>query len=481
MMSSMNTPEGSQVGDSSQTEGSPQSEGSRQIQESSQTGDIRQAHETSGSSAEERRRGRPGRVLVGFVVAGALLVLGFAPLARLTANGLPRGPGNFASVATGPRYATSTAIQAVPVGLPDGARIRTASDVFPYAVAVLGKHDAVALMALLDSKSYLANTLVVGPSGPFYPYRYPPLEALLGNAPPAGFASGATALGAALTVLAAQPQNSPGGIQATPINNAGPIAYGVLNHARAAGGCAPQLDLLLLLTADAATTAGTLTQEEQRAEAACPHNPTPAWLVGQSELRDFGAGSWSPTSAVPETVTTLQASSITFSHLATEYPRDIGVLTGLGDSYLRTGTYLRSSEPFTARQDFRLAIAAYDRASALGGERDAAPGIARALIGLGDPAAAARLVSPITHTVPFPGQLLDLLITADEAAHDFGPAATAAQRQFGLIYPAPSAYRQDRLRRLPDRSRPTPFLCVTVLVSRQHASGWAMAVRASNR
>ena len=52
------------------------------------------------------------------------------------------------------------AIQAVPAGLPDNARIRTAADVFPYAVAALGKPDALALMALLDSDTYLAGTLL---------------------------------------------------------------------------------------------------------------------------------------------------------------------------------------------------------------------------------------------------------------------------------------------------------------------------------
>jgi cellulose synthase operon protein C len=435
MTSGVNVPEEPQVGDSSQTENNLESAGSRQAQENSQTGDIRQSPESDGPSAGERRRGRSGGVAAWLIVAGTLLVLGFSPASRLATHGLPRTQGSFAPVVSGSQHGNATAIQAVPVGLPNDTRIRAATDVFPYAVAALGKQDALALMALLDSKSYLANTLVIGnlniPTAANYPYRYRPLEAVLDNAPPASFASGATALGAALTVLAAQPQSSgvDGTIQATPIDNAGPAAYGVLDRARAAGGCAPQLDLLLLMTADEATSAGILGQEEQRTMAACPHDPTPAWLVGQSELRNLGAGIWaSPTTAEPSAVAALRASSTIFSHLAAEYPRDADVLTGLADSYLRTGTYLRTSEPFTARQDFWLAIAAYDRASALGGERDAAPGVARALIGLGEPAAAARLLSPLARSSPFPGQLLDLLITADEAAHDVGPAVTAAQR-----------------------------------------------------
>jgi tetratricopeptide (TPR) repeat protein len=433
MTSGVNVPEGPQVGDSSRT----QPEHRPQAGESPQTGDIRQTQESTEPLAGERRRGRSAHVVIWLVVAGALLVLAFSPVSRLAANGLPRAPGNSAAVVTGPQHGNTTTIQAVPAGLPNDARIRTAADVFPYAVAALGEQDALALMALLNSKSDLAGTIAGygtgntgNPYGVYYPYRYPPLEAVLDNAPPASFASGATALGAALAALAGQPRST-ATLTATPIDNAGPAAYGVLNRARAAGGCASQLDLLLLLAADQSTGAARLGQEEQRTEAACPHDPTPAWLVGQSQLRmldlhlDFSPP---PTTAYPDAVAALRASAATFGHLAAEYPRDAAVLTGLGDSYLRTGTYLRSIEPFAARQDFKSAIAAYNRAAALGGERDAAPGVARALIGLGEPAAAARLLSPVARSSPFPGQLLDLLITANEAAHDYGPTVTAAQR-----------------------------------------------------
>lgn len=427
MTSGVNVP-GSQAGDGAQTEDHLTPEESPQAEANPQPEDFRQIQESTEPSAGKRRRGRSGGVVVGLILVGALLVLAFSPVTRLAADGLPRAPGKFAAAATGPRHGNTTAIRAVPAGLPDGARIRTAADVLPYAVAALGKPNAAALMALVDSHSYLTDTLVG--NGSKYPYRYPPLDAVLDKAPPASFALGATALGAALTVLAAQPENSTNASG----SNASSAAYGVLNRARAAGGCAPQLDLLLLLTADQSTAvwptyAAIIGQEERRTEAACPHDPTPAWLVGQSQLRLFGPlSSLSPTVADPRVVAALRAANATFGSLAAEYPRDAGVLTGLGDSNLRAGTYLRSSEPFTARQDFRSAITAYNRASALGDERDAAPGVARALIGLGEPSAAARLLSPLARSGHFPGQLLELLIMADEAAHDFGPAAAAAQR-----------------------------------------------------
>lgn len=63
------------------------------------------------------------------------------------------------AVVAGSQGANATAIQTVPAGLPDGVRIRTSADVFPYAVAALGTQGARALMALVDSKSYLAATI----------------------------------------------------------------------------------------------------------------------------------------------------------------------------------------------------------------------------------------------------------------------------------------------------------------------------------
>jgi tetratricopeptide (TPR) repeat protein len=307
--------------------------------------------------------------------------------------------------------------------------------VLPYAVAALGPSDALALMAVLKTSPDLGG----GPVGysSEYPYRYPAFDAVLKKAPPAArFASGATALGAALTVLAAQPQvGIPGQAEYLAIGNAGAAAYSVLNRARAAGGCAPQLDLLLLLAADGLTTSDILSREEQRTESACPHDPTPAWLAGQSQLRRVPL-SFSATYLDVHAVAVLQSAIATFRRLAAEYPDDTGVLTGLGDAYLRAGTHLRSSEPFTARQDFTSAIVEYNRTSALGDARDAALGLARALVGLGEPKEAVRVLRPFATASASPGPLLEMLITADEAAHEFGAAETAARHLGQLGTPA---------------------------------------------
>lgn len=386
-------------------------------------------HREGRAEAGDRWHGGSGSVLAPLIMMGALLLLVFSPACRLASQGLPRAPSGFAPPATGPQRATTTAIQAVPTGLPRDVRIRTAADVFPYAVAALGRPTALALTALMTSQTYVAGDLVgYGIGGIAYPYQYPVLNAVLDKAAPTSFRSGATALGAALTVLAAQPETGTfgrPGYQA--IQNAAPAAYAVLNRARASGGCAPQLDLLLLLTADEGTSRHVLDQEERRTEATCPHDPTPAWLLDQAALRTVPL-SISATHSDPHMVALLRAAIAVSRHLAAEYPDDTGVLSGLGDAYLLAGTHLRFSEPFTSRQDFRLAIMDYDRVDALGDKRDALPGLTRALTGLGEPARAAGLLLPLTRSAGFPGPFLEQVVTADEAAHDFAAAEAAAQR-----------------------------------------------------
>lgn len=405
-----------------------------------------------------------GGVAVLLVITGLVLVLGFAPVSRLAARDLSRPPSSMAPVAAASHSGKLTAVRDVPLGVPAGARIQAAGDVVPYAVAALGPSGAQALMALLNGPygNLASNPVGYGSGHLEYPYQYPALDAVLDQAPPASFARGATALGAALTVLAARIVDFTDP-SAHAISNAGAAAYGVLNRARDAGGCAPQLDLLLLLTADELTTSDVISREEQRTESACPHDPTPGWLVGQSQLRRVPL-SFSLTYPLPAALTVLRTAIATFRRWAAKYPNDTGVLTGLGDAYLRAGTQLRSSQPFTARQDLRSAITAYNRASALGGNRDAAPGLARALIGLGEPAKAARVLQPFARDSTSPGPLLELLVAADEAGHEFGAAEQAARHldQLGspaypngaAVLPTPTTHSIDSL---DDASLPLSF------------------------
>lgn len=426
-----------------------------------------QTSQTEGSSepSDAVRGGRyRGGVVVLLVFTGLILVLGFAPLSRLAARDQSQPASSFAPVAATSHRGKVTAVRDVPVGLPASARIQTAGDVVPYAVAALGPSGAQALMALLNASFASLPSHPVG-SGSYplkYPYQYPALDAVLDQAPPASFARGATALGAALTVLAARIVDFSDPSSNT-ISNAGAAAYGILNRARDAGGCAPQLDLLLLVAADEYTSLDILGREERRTESACPHDPTPGWLAGQSQLRRVPL-SFSVTYPLPAALAELRTTIATFRHWAAMYPHDTGILTGLGDAYLRAGTQLRSSQPFTARQDLRSAITTYNRASALGGKRDAAPGLARALIGLGEPAEAARLLQPVARASASPGPSLELLIAADEAGHAFGAAEKAARHldQLGssgypngvAMFPKPTGNSVDSL---DDASLPLSF------------------------
>lgn len=63
-----------------------------------------------------RRRGRSGDVAAALVIIGIILVLGFAPAARLTARGLPQPPPSFPSVVTGSQHGKASAVRDVPVG-----------------------------------------------------------------------------------------------------------------------------------------------------------------------------------------------------------------------------------------------------------------------------------------------------------------------------------------------------------------------------
>ena len=137
-------------------------------------------------------------------------------------------------------------------------------------------------------------------------------------------------------------------------------------------------------------------------------------------------------------------------------------MTGLGDAYLRAGLRLLYSEPFTARHDLRLAVAQYNQAANLGAGHDADLGRARALVGLGESKRAVPIASQIVATSPRPGSALEVLLAADEGAHDFAGAEAVARRlaQVGpaayptatTFYPAPR--ESDALGSVAEASRP---------------------------
>ncbi len=374
-----------------------------------------------------------------------MALLAFAPLARWVARDLPIAPTSEPSPVTGTDRARTTALREVPAGLPAGTEILTPADVRPFAVEALGPAGADALMALLQPQAADLSETPPGAStlNPVYPYSYPAVDAIIDQAPAAGFASGATPLAAALTLLSAQP----GQPEVHGIENAAPIAYAVLDRSRATDGCAGQLDLLLLLTGDEETRADDLNGELIRARGLCPHDPTPDWIVGQFQMRQTGLElSREDTSVYSDTVAEFGLAIATFTRLVTTFPSDTAAVSGLGDAYLRAGTYLAAAQPFSARRYLRSAVTEYNRAAKLGAEREVQPGLARALIGLGRPQPAGKLIAPLANTSSHPGPLLELQIAADESAGDFAGAETVGRKLAALgpaSYPNGTAYFPD--------------------------------------
>jgi cellulose synthase operon protein C len=392
-----------------------------------------------------RALSRPGLAIAALVAIALVLILSVAPMAHL-AGVRPLAPGALYTVVTRAAAGTSSAtdeaaVRRLPEGLPAAATVRTADDVRPYAVAALGALAADRLMNAIGGSEDLSTEASDGAGNTPYPYRYPTLDPILDSAPAEDFRFGATALGAALVLLAGQPpfpNGTTGTAAGMPILNAAPAAFAVLERARASGACAPQLDLLLLLVADEVTSdsrSDVLSTERQRAESACPGDPTAGWLIGQGQLRhnpvaESASGSGVPAATTPPGVVTMQG-------VVTRFPRSVLAHTGLGDAYLGTAVWLGGRQPFTSRAFFQQALAEYNAAAELGGAREAAPGQARALIGLGDPARAAALLAPLLDNSAAPGGLLEIAIAAEESAHRFGDAERLARR---LDHLGPSSY-----------------------------------------
>ncbi|SFU08608.1 hypothetical protein SAMN05660657_05543 [Geodermatophilus amargosae] len=383
-----------------------------------------------GGRATPDPRRRPARAPAGqpiFLLAAAaiavLLVLGLAPVGALVADRPSRPAGISVEVSHGVGVTPGHSdLQTLPAGLPADAELRTLQDVQPYAARALGEAGAAALSAVLGSGRSLADELAVASGGsPDYPYRYTALDTVLGSITDPGPVSAWTALGAALTVVVAQNDLQFGEVDAEA--NTGPAAFAVLDRARADGDCAPQLNLLLLLAGEPSIPDDVLEDEHRRTEAACPDDPTPGWVIGQAQLRGFTEGPF------PEEYGTPTAAAVTtMRDLVERHPTDVAALTGLGDAHLSAAMSLGGSPPFTARRYFRQAVTAYNQAVDHGGREEAAGGLARALIGLGEPVRAIDLLIPMAESSATPGPVLEVLIAAQEAAGRFEDSERSARR-----------------------------------------------------
>jgi tetratricopeptide (TPR) repeat protein len=367
----------------------------------------------------------PGRRAMDVALAVLVLaVVSFAPLARYAADRLPLVPGSREFLALDDERVdggSSLPVQDLPAGLPGDASVSSPADVLPLAVPALGRSGAVELLTILGASDFadrLTESAIRGDDGASYPYRYPVMTRFLDAAPEGGRTREAAGLGAALVALSTR-------TGADTVANAPAAAYAVLDRARATGECGAQLDLLLLVAADAQPRDDVVATEARRAETVCPGDPTPAWLHGQYLSQRATTEHDGPGDPVP--VDAQERADDLFEGLLVEFPQAVGVLAGWADNRLRVAVRTAAAQPFTARHAFEEAGAGYRRAGIPSDGDDYLPGRARALLGLGEAAAAAELMADAAGA-QFPGVHLQVLLHAQEDAHEFAAASATARR-----------------------------------------------------
>jgi tetratricopeptide (TPR) repeat protein len=368
---------------------------------------------------------RAGDVVLGVLLLG---LVGFAPLSRLVAEAQPVPP----PPAAAERAVTADSdvppargadVRDLPAGPPESLEVTGPAGLRPLAEQALGAPGTDELLRILRDDSFdgeLVETAVQDePGSAAYPYLYPAMDRLLDSAPEGGRTAAGAALGAGLARLTLLPEPERPG-------NAAAAAYAVLDRARAGGDCAAQLNLLLLVAADAQPRDGVVEQEAARARVACPDDPTPGWLEGQYLSQRAGVDPHHAAGdSLPADISTRAAEVL--ADLVDDFPASAGAWSAYADDRLRFAQRVSDSQPFTARHAFEDALTAYRRADRLAGGTDTQPGQARALVGLGEPDRAVALLEP-TVTGDRPGVRLQVLLQADEEARDFAAAEAVARR-----------------------------------------------------
>jgi cellulose synthase operon protein C len=389
-----------------------------------------------GLGFERPSRPVDGRIvlLVDILVLALLLaLLAFALLAHLAAAAQPRPPDKEPQLPALTGNHPNRVVRDLPGGLPDEVSVYSPVDLQTIAGRALGQGSGRTLLTLLAPRAEPLRETAVGGRLGFapYPYRYPAMTRLLDQAPGHARTPEARELGAALLVLASRP-----GEYDNAFPNAAAAAFAVLDRARADGGCGAQLNLLLLVAADDQPRDAVVGEEARRAESVCPEDPTPDWLLGQYQSQRANLDPTAGLFGDPVPADAQQQALATFARLEERLPDSTASIAGAADVHLRTGIRLAESQPFTARHALRTAAAGYRKAYSMGAD-EAAIGLARALVGLGEPAHAAALLRDWIAAHAPSGPLLELLTIAEEAAHEFGEAEWTALE---LAERGPGAY-----------------------------------------
>ncbi|MBM2618657.1 tetratricopeptide repeat protein [Actinoplanes sp. LDG1-06] len=355
------------------------------------------------------------------VLVGVLLLVLVTPLAALVAAAQPIPPDTELTARALPGDRSTATLRPLPGGLPAGLRPDGLAALRPAAISALGVDGAGALERLLSADQSLQETAVREDDDVVYPYRYPAMTRLLDSAPRRGRTEAAGRLGAALMLFAGRNPDEFGARV-----SAAAAAFAVLDRARADGGCTAQTDLLLLLTADGQPRDRPVELEAERAVVACPHDPAPLWLLAQylSQRATRAALLFDMGDAIR--FDAQRRADAAAARLSAGYPGSAVAILATADNDLRAGVRATTAQPFAARQRLRAAAEGYLTALPFDAE-NASAGLARALIALGEPDRAAETVRAWTPRTPTPGPLLEILTVANESAHHFDRAESAAR------------------------------------------------------
>ena len=382
----------------------------KRVELAEQTAQPQPEPETTGSATRWWAL-RPDPLLVACFAA----LFAFPLTAALAASRQPIAPDP-ETAARPPATALGPTVREVPAFTPGGevaaavARGRLLTDLPTMRSALdnatgelLHRRGSVALDSLLPNG---------GPQPSFteppYPYRFPEFDRVLDPALRAPLdertSAAANDLGALLVLAAARFPDA--------LPNAAPLAFAVLDRARAGDACLPQLNLAFLLATDVDRHDAATAKELREAARRCPDDPTPLWLLGQFQSQ----------SARPV------ASLATFGRLQERFPQSSAGWSGEADTWLRRAYGLAPSRHFTLRSHYRRALALFRQARALDPDPALAAGEARAQAGLRLYAEAARSQRQALTGAPRPAQLQARLVEYLARARAFGAAATEAAR-----------------------------------------------------
>jgi tetratricopeptide (TPR) repeat protein len=350
------------------------------------------------------------------LVAGVLALLAFPVAARVAADAQPIGPGTGFVLPPLHARGADPQIRALPVFI--GVSSTSVASLLAGGPAVERRAIEARIRALFGPRGVRRIEDAVSTFADSGALRLPPLR-------PAQFAAENDL--AALLIVADATHTFGWGNSGPAINYAGFIALALLQQAASGGGCAPELNLAFLRSADDEFPDDNLVERTyQQAATVCPGDPTPLWALSEFQSQRAAAGDSSNGDGQPADL--IARPFATLEQLQHDFPRVPAAWAAEGDAEMRLGYQLQDSEPFSARGRFTRARAYYQRAVALQPNYENWAGMARAQAAAGDLGAAIatqrRAAAAYPTSVDVQARLLDYL----QRGHRFSDAAGVAAK-----------------------------------------------------